>query len=155
MKHHPDISKSKSNGDMFKQITAAHSVLSDDKHRKKYDFELEQTKKFGFRARNGGGSQGTNPFDPRTRGSGGMRLKPVNLLFGATFALATVITMRTVFGEDKSKQKNSQLGKKALVEAWKDSDGLWKQPQPWSKAYRNLNPQIHLVPRDEVQKSYR
>jgi len=154
MKYHPDISKSKSNGDAFKQITAAHTVLSDEKQRKSYDFELEQTKRFGFRARNGGGSQGASPFASRTKGSSGMHLKPTNLFFGAAFAVVGVMTMRSVFGEEKSKLKKSDVGK-ALVEAWKDSDGTWKQPQPWSAAYRSRNPKIHLVPRDQVQKSSR
>ena len=155
MKYHPDISKSKSNGEMFKQVTAAHTVLSDEKQRKRYDLELDHTKKFGFRSMNGGGSTGASSFDPRTRGAGGMHIKPSNLFFGATFALVAVMTMRSFYGEDKTKRKQSHLGGKALVEAWKDSDGIWKQPEPWSAAYRKLNPKIHMVPRDQVQKSYR
>ena len=156
MKHHPDLSKDKTNGDIFKQITAAHTILSDEKQRKRYDFELEQTKKFGFRARKGGGGGGGgSPFGPRSQNGGGLQIRPVNFVLGTVFGVAAVMTIRSIFGKDKKDTRGPELGKRALVEAWKDSDGKWKQPQPWSEEYRKLKPKIHLIPREQVHKSFR
>ena len=45
-------------------------------------------------------------------------------------------------------------GKKKLVEAWKNpKTGQWEQPAPWSKSFQQLNPKIHMVPRENVRPS--
>eukprot|EP00568_Trieres_chinensis_P002771 CAMPEP_0183307986 /NCGR_PEP_ID=MMETSP0160_2-20130417/19678_1 /TAXON_ID=2839 ORGANISM="Odontella Sinensis, Strain Grunow 1884" /NCGR_SAMPLE_ID=MMETSP0160_2 /ASSEMBLY_ACC=CAM_ASM_000250 /LENGTH=70 /DNA_ID=CAMNT_0025471719 /DNA_START=202 /DNA_END=410 /DNA_ORIENTATION=- len=42
METHPDVAKSEANAEKFKQISEAHNVLSSDRERRRYDFDLEQ-----------------------------------------------------------------------------------------------------------------
>ncbi len=41
-KHHPDVNKGKSSGELFKDINLAYSVLSNDTKKREYDQYLEQ-----------------------------------------------------------------------------------------------------------------
>jgi DnaJ-class molecular chaperone len=166
MKYHPDTSKSKSKAtaERFKQISAAYSVLSDDKQRKMYDLELEEFKKFGRIRRPQGGEGGAGPFG-RHGASSGMAYrfhvldgiyKPKNMLIGLTLGFMTVAAAKQMLGVDQEEtnmQRNKKIdGKTKLVEAWyNQKKRQWEQPAPWSQSFRDQKPEIKLVPREQVR----
>jgi DnaJ-class molecular chaperone with C-terminal Zn finger domain len=164
LQYHPDTSKTKSKADenKFKQISAAYAVLSDDKARKRFDLELEEFKRYG-KIRRGGGSAGTGPFGQRQSTGMAYRFhvldgiyKPKNMLIGLTLGFATVATIKSLLGIEEEKtvmQRNlKEDGKAKLVEAWYNKHKKqWEQPAPWSKHFREQNPEIHLVPREKVR----
>jgi len=176
LQYHPDLSKTKSkstsNAEVFKQISAAYAVLSDDKQRTLYDLELEEYKQFGRIRRpqggngngygNGNGGTGRGPFGRQPSGMAyrfhildGI-YKPKNMLLGLALGFATVATVKAMLGvdpEETTMQKNKkQDGKVLLVEAWFNKrNQQWEQPAPWSSSFRDLKPEIHLVPREKVR----
>jgi len=164
MKYHPDLAKSKetTNSERFKQISAAHAILSDTKSRKLYDFELEESQRFGFNRRTAGSTSGFESgggIRNREKMAGNTQLhalyKPRNIVLGL-IGLSTVVLLKSYFTRDKEKSHhyNSQTGNKAMVEAWKNPEtGHWETPAPWSEKYRQLKPTIHLIHRDEVRKT--
>jgi len=161
MKYHPDLTKSKSsaNAERFKQISAAHSVLSNASEKRLYDFELKETRRFGFDRSHRTGGGGTDAYG-RGRGPGGsggsygvVHIRPRNMILGVTIGLTAVAFLKTFARRDESgnSEHNQRTGEKALVEAWKNPDtGRWEQPAPWSEKYRKLQPTIHMVSRDQV-----
>lgn len=175
LKYHPDLTKSKSttNSELFKQISSAYSVLSDDVQRQKYDLELDDWKRFGqHRRRPHPGSGGFATGDDfgsqragsRTSYSSFHRIldviyKPRNLVFGVTLGLFAASAIKSMLGikwnvQHAEKKKLVGDGKKKLVEAWMNpKTGQWEQPAPWSKTFQQLNPEIHLVPRENVKPS--
>jgi DnaJ-class molecular chaperone len=163
LQYHPDTSKTKSKADenKFKQISAAYAVLSDDKARKRFDLELEEFKRYG-KTRQAKG-QGNGPFGQRQSAGMAYRFhvldgiyKPKNMLIGLTLGFATVATIKSLLGIEEEKtvmQKDMREdGKTKLVEAWYNKQKRqWEQPAPWSKSFREQNPEIHLVPRENVR----
>jgi molecular chaperone DnaJ len=66
-KYHPDANKGNAaSEERFKEISEAHSVLSDEKRRKEYD-EARSLFGGGFRAPGGGGAQGGDWNEHRHR----------------------------------------------------------------------------------------
>lgn len=168
LQFHPDTSKTKSkaNENKFKQISAAYAVLSDDKLRKKFDLELEEFKRFGkIRQPQWNNNSNSGPFGQQQSAGMAYRFhvlegiyKPKNMLIGLSLGFATVATIKSMLGvdEDQSRmQKNKhEDGKTKLVEAWyNEKKKQWEQPAPWSKQFRDINPEIHLVPREKVRPS--
>lgn len=167
LQYHPDTSKTKSkaNENKFKQISAAYAVLSDDKARKRFDLELEEFKRFGKirHAKGQGGHANSGPFGQRQSTGMAYRFhvldgiyKPRNMLIGLTLGFATVATIKSLLGMEEEKsvmQRNiKEDGKAKLVEAWYNKEKRqWEQPAPWSKSFREQNPEIHLVPREKVR----
>mmetsp|Transcript_13895 Transcript_13895/g.15681 ORF Transcript_13895/g.15681 Transcript_13895/m.15681 type:complete len:200 (+) Transcript_13895:57-656(+) len=172
LKYHPDLTKSKSttNNELFKQISSAYSILSDDVQKQKYDLDLEEWKKFGVHRRR----RGVNGFDSSATGGNrrGMGYaakfhvldgiyKPRNMIIGITLGLVAVSTVKSVLGieDDVKPSEKAKIvgdGTAKLVEAWKNPNtGHWEQPAPWSKSFQRLNPEIHLVPRENVRPSSR
>eukprot|EP00957_Ditylum_brightwellii_P005305 404465-Ditylum_brightwellii.AAC.1 len=168
METHPDVASSSSskNADLFKQISEAHSVLSNEIERKRYDFEVADAKRFGgstFRrnasgaasgAAGGGfrnGNQGRHPIE--------VFVRPRNILIGATMGIATVALLKSTLFPDspdkdeyKDEVKRRGAGMKKLVEAWKNpKTGEWEQPAPWDATYQKLRPKLELVPREQVR----
>ncbi len=127
--------------------------------------EWEEWRKFGRRSRRPppGGHTGTrgaaygnySAFHQFVEGI----YRPRNLALGLGLGLATVSVIKTMLGVEKelSHSQRSKLvgdGKKKLVEAWKNpKTGEWEQPCPWDKTFQQLNPKIHMVPRENVRPS--
>lgn len=165
LQYHPDTSKSKTeaNAERFKQISAAYAVISDEKQRRLYDLEMEEFKKFG-RIRRPQGGNGGGPFG-RHGASSGMAYrfhvlegiyKPKNMVIGLALGFMTVAVVKNMLGvepEESTMQRNKkQDGKTKLVEAWYNTrQKQWEQPAPWSKSFRELKPEIKLVPRERVR----
>lgn len=168
METHPDVARVNANAEKFKQISEANAILSNEKARKRYDFELEEATRFGFsRGQNenrGGGGGGGSGFGshagrnarPMTS-SVAMHIldgvyKPRNLFFGVTLGFAAVALIKSCLAEPEDQSKRT--GKKNLVEAWKHPvTGEWRQPAPWDVTYRKLQPTLQLVPRENVRES--
>ncbi len=176
LQYHPDLTKSKSttNNELFKQISSAYSVLSNDIQRQKYDLELDEWTKFGqHRRRSPHSNNGFGGFDHHhsRHGGGGYTnnfhrildgiYKPKNMVIGLTLSFIAVSTFKSIFGieRDLAHSEKKQIvgdGKKKLVEAYLNpKTGQWEQPAPWSKTFQKLNPEIHLVPRSQVRPSSR
>lgn len=171
LKYHPDLSKSTTNNELYKQISSAYTTLSDDVQRQAYDLELNEWKKFGQHRRRPGGHGGfgnnnTDAFGNRRAGSSYGKLhilegiyKPKNMIIGVTLGLIAVSTIKTVLGIEgdvnhAEKKKIVGDGKTKLVEAWMNpKTGQWEQPAPWSESFRQLNPKIHKIPRKDVRPS--
>jgi len=163
LKFHPDTAQTKStaNDTKFKQISEAYAVLSDDKQRRIFDLERDEFKKFGRIKRKG--NNGNGPFGQRQTSGMAYRFhvldgiyKPKNMIIGLTLGFATAAAVKTLFGvedEESTMQKNKKEdGKSKLVEAWYNKQTRhWEQPTPWTKSFRDLNPEIQMVQRNLVR----
>ncbi len=79
--------------------------------------------------------------------------KPRNLIIGLGLGLATVAAAKSMMGIENNQMitKKNEDGKKKLVEAWYNSKSdRWETPAPWSKAFREQNPEIKLVAREKI-----
>lgn len=84
--------------------------------------------------------------------------KPTNMLLGLGLGFFTVAAFKSLAGiEDieSVRQKNKrETGKKKLVEAWYNAKTKrWEQPTPWKQSFRNLKPEIKLIPREKLNSS--
>lgn len=82
--------------------------------------------------------------------------KPKNMVIGLALGFMTVAAVKNMLGvepEESTMQRNKkQDGKTKLVEAWYNTrQKQWEQPAPWSKSFRELKPEIKLVPRERVR----
>lgn len=165
LKYHPDLNNS--GAERFKQLSEAYSVLSDDKQRRLYDLDLTEWRKFGSLRRKGPNHRNTTsnhhgPFRPPHPGMAyhfhvldGI-YKPKNAIIGLTLGFATVAAIRHVLADDdeKAMHRNTHDGKKKYVEAWyNEQSKAWETPAPWSSTFRQLNPKIHMMPREKVKPS--
>jgi curved DNA-binding protein CbpA len=155
--HHPDVAKD-SDGERFKAIANAHSVLSNQNERRKYDRDLVERamwRRPGYRPPGEGGDwYGGDNIRRRPNGTRkGMHVAMETLShpryiimgiagFGSVFMLASFL------GGVSSRQPQYHSN---LVEAWKNPNtGRWEQPAPWDPVYRKMKPKLELVPREKV-----
>lgn len=206
LKHHPDIVNNQQQGstksssfsssytssskhtsssstELFKQISSAYTVLSNDVQRQTYDLELDEWKTFGQNKRRGGLNSSNNSstgsghhnrdiFGNKKHGGYSYRYhllegiyKPRNMVIGLTIGFVAVSTIKSILGITEQEEKMKHVNKRhlithhhhdtdhsdKLVEAWKNpKTNRWEQPQPWSKAFQVLDPEIRLIPRKDV-----
>lgn len=162
MQTHPDVAGTKRTSDCverFKRVSAAYSILGNQKERRRYDFEISETgirdlrdrRRAAAAAGRGGVGMGSGSFAATL---------PRNLLIGGMLGFAGVTALRTMWPTEEEDEGDgtwmSRTGQKRLVEAWKDPNtGRWETPRPWDPIYQRLNPPLQLVPRDEVDGSKR
>mmetsp|Transcript_17825 Transcript_17825/g.32267 ORF Transcript_17825/g.32267 Transcript_17825/m.32267 type:complete len:205 (-) Transcript_17825:33-647(-) len=170
METHPDrvgssnAAKKTINLERFKQISAAHSVLADDRQRKHYDFDLSENERFGFQRRKPSDSTGwsANARGPHGRKSNASHhmsfldgiFKPRNLLVGVVLGFTAVSLVRGFLRDDEAEatDKQTRTGMTHAVEAWKNpKTGQWEQPAPWDATYQRLRPKLELIPRHQVR----
>ena len=154
MSTHPDVAKG-ADGEAFKRIASAHSVLSNPKERRIYDLQLQQ--KSMWRPPGNDFYGGDNFQRP------GGRRKPPQHVFIETlthpryivlgvFAFGSVFVMSALMGGVSSK-KPEYYHHSGVVEAWKNpKTGQWEQPAPWDPLYRQLQPKLELIPRERVRR---
>lgn len=156
--NHPDVAKD-ADGEAFKAIANAHSVLSCPNERRKYDRQqLEKSMWRPGRAPGQGGDWygGDNFRRPHGRApKPGMHVametlqNPRYILFGIA-GFGAMLTMASFLGGVSSRQPQYHS---PMVEAWKNpKTGKWEQPAPWDPVYRKLKPTLELVPREKVQR---
>jgi curved DNA-binding protein CbpA len=156
---HPDVAKN-ADGEAFKVVAAANSVLSSPTERVKYDLLLQEATM--WRPRQGPG-QGGNWYGGNNMGRPGQRPPPRGsqvfietlsnpryILFGVV-AFGSVFALSALMGGVSSRQP--EYYQDSLVKAWKNPNtGRWEQPAPWDPLYRKLNPKLELVPREKVRR---
>jgi hypothetical protein len=162
--HHPDVAKD-ADGETFKAIASAHSVLSSPNERRKYDCELVERamwrqRPFGDRPPGQGGDWygGDNLRRPNGREHRrGMHaametLQNPRLVLMGVAGFAGVFVLASFLGGVSSRQPMVQHHS-AMVEAWKNPQtGRWETPAPWDPVYRKMQPTLELVPREKVQR---
>lgn len=158
--HHPDVAK-EADGETFKSIANAHSVLSNPNERRKYDRELLERKMWrqpGFRPPGQGGDwYGGDNIRRPTGNNRGMSVAmetlshPRYILMGVV-GFGGIFMLASFLGGISSRQPEYYYHSE-MVEAWKNpSTGRWEQPAPWDPVYRKLKPKLELVPREKVQR---
>lgn len=147
---HPDVAGAGACPERFKQISHAASVLTNTRNRQAYDQKLAYHSSNPFASstfhRN---SQSFNRQRPH-----GMTailvtmFRPRNLILGPIALFATVSMIQYTLGINKNKQPEGS----SLVQAWKNPEtGHYETPAPWDPVYRNLQPELENVPRDQVR----
>jgi len=159
MQTHPDVTSSggnntkqqqTSNAEKFKRISNAYTVLSNQKDRKRYDFEISHD---GIRELRRKAQAASRANHTAGSGSFGATL-PRNVFIGSMIGLASVAIINMIIptvDKDEGSNWKSKTGQKKLVQAWKNPNtGLWEPPKPWDATYQRLKPKLELVPRDKV-----
>lgn len=169
METHPDVATNKiGNIEKFKQVSEAHAILSGERSRRRYDFEVEEAMKLGRAARGGFQSKNDGSFVGNRYAAGragqppfalsvldGIFYRPRNLFLGVTIGFATLALAKSTFSED-DRSSMRKTGMKNLVEAWKNpATGEWEQPAPWDATYIKQRPTLHLMPRENVRQRRR
>ena len=172
MQTHPDVAnnastnhgaksnQSRINAERFKLISEAYSVVGNEKARRRYDWELQDSMRFGIRdSRQRGAAAGAGRRGRAGMGAGSSASMaaalPRNLFIGSIIGIAGVALFKMLWTSDRNKDDDGVLmrdtGHRKLVEAWKNPDtGRWEKPRPWDPEYRRLKPELHFVPRSEV-----
>lgn len=147
-KYHPDLAGDGAhNLETFKRISAAHSVLSNDLERRRYDIFLSQsvrsfdgsgTRAEGFHPRHDASSQSGRAFR-------GIPVRPTLIVAGIFMGLGIVSMLN-----NKEKVERSEK----MVEAWLNPrTNQWEIPAPYDPVYRKTKPELHFVPRSQVRRS--
>jgi curved DNA-binding protein CbpA len=177
METHPDLNKDTRHcdGETFKQIANAHSVLSNANERRKYDRQLHDSilwRGNGGRGGGGGGMHSTDrPFYGQDRYSkaqrrpGGSSMDVVmdtisnrRYIVIGIIGFGAVATIGSILGSLSSKRPEYHHNHhgQPLVEAWKNPNtGKYEQPAPWDPIYQKLQPKLEMVPRDKVHRRNR
>lgn len=160
METHPDVTtnnnnnNSKKNVQRFQQITEAHSILSNDLKRKRYDYERAQPSSYiekdPFHRQQ---HRRRQPFSTQHEFLNGA-LRSRHLLMGAFLGISAVSIINTLSPPSKEEDTflhSTTTGQKQLIQAWKHPHtGKWYTPAPWDKTYQSLKPKLQYVPRDKV-----
>ena len=155
------------NGERFKQISQAYNTLSNARDRQVYDMEWRDAQRFGGydqmrRAQQQDGFAGRDPFDkvhkPNRPGSQAhffdTVFRPRNMVLGVVGVSVFSMVYSQYFKKENEEQLNMKKygGKAAKVEAWMNpKTKRWEPPAPWDPYYRELNPKLHFVARDQVK----
>lgn len=154
LRYHPDLNRH-SSAERFKQISEAYTILSNEKQRKLYDFELAEWRRFGRissrRNSQSGSSSYTSanshgPFHRPSSTAMAYHLhvlegifKPKNAFIGLTLGFITVSAIRSIHSYYSSLQeqqdpqfqklRNNRDGTKKYVEAWyNEQTRSWETP---------------------------
>lgn len=161
---HPDVGGPNACAERFKEIAEAASVLSHPEKRSVYDRKLTASSPFGRGLHRQSSAFSAAQHAQRQSGhqpTSGLPLFVHNLMRPRTFILGTAAVFATAYaskllvGEDENSLHRHQQGKD-LVKAWKNpKTGNYESPAPWDPTYRELQPVLELVPRDQVKKRFR
>lgn len=165
---HPDVSSNKSsaNEERFKRISAAASVLTNERRRAAYDEQIALSGPFGrglhrhsdLTSDLGGLRAAARQGYAHGRPTSGLPLFFHNLLRPRTFVIGSIAVLAYAGASEYLSGPNSKaavLEGSDLVQAWRNPEsGNYEQPAPWDPLYRKLNPTLELVPRDQVKKRH-
>lgn len=163
---HPDLNKeTHGDGEKFKVIANAHSVLSSPAERRKYDRDLQEALMWrgggGMRAGSsngfyGGGTlhrQHGRPHKPGLHVAVETLSHPRYVLMGL-LGFGGVAVVGSMLGGLSSKRPEYHPHE-PMVEAWKNpATGRYEQPAPWDPAYQRLRPKLEMVPREKVRRRH-
>lgn len=154
---HPDLNQENNDGEEFKKIAEAHSILSSPTERMKYDRQLLEASMWRRPSPTGGGNfyDSDNIRRPGARSpQRGLHVametlsNPRYILFG----LVAFGSFAALLGTFTSKRPEVHLHS-PMIEAWHNPNtNQWEQPAPWDPFYRKLKPKLELVPREKVKR---
>jgi curved DNA-binding protein CbpA len=150
---HPDLNKD-NDGEEFKAIADAHSVLSSPTERMKYDRQLHEASM--WRKPSGRGFYNSDSIRrpgarPPPRGFH-VAMETLSNPRYIVFGIAAFGSFAALLGSVTSKRPELHL-QKSMIEAWHNPrTNQWEQPAPWDPVYRRLQPKLQLVPRDKVRR---
>ena len=163
METHPDVNDD-TDGEAFKKIAEAHSVLSNKNSRWKYDLQLQDEAMWRGGRGGAGGTGGLNnsfygrnrPHQPQ-KGTMHALMETVThprfVVLGVA-AFGGIFVLTALLGGVSSNRPEYHHDNR-MVEAWKNpKTGKWEQPAPWDPVYRQLSPKLELVPREKVKKRH-
>jgi DnaJ-class molecular chaperone len=166
---HPDLHSScTAKAAQFKRINEAYAVLSCEKGRRAYDFELRNNgllrgiRKAAARGNNNSGNAATAGYGA----SFGASL-PRNVLIGSLLGIAGASFYNRYIAQHNNDDNgyyysttsrnraqhnsNDSAGKVRLVEAfYNPKTKRYEKPRPWDREYQLLKPEVVLVKREEV-----
>lgn len=178
METHPDLNKDTHhhNGERFKQIANAHSILSNAVERRKYDRHLQDTLLWRGGGNGVGGMYSTHrPFYGQqhhhrySKGQqrpGGMHIVMDTIsnrryIFMGFIGFGGVAILGSILGGLSSKRPEYHHhhhiihGQQPMVEAWMNpTTGKYEQPAPWDPIYQKLQPKLEMVPREKVHRRH-
>ena len=161
MQTHPDVAGSHhaSSADKFKRISEAYAIIGNEKARRRYDYEISESGIRDFRNRTAA-ARGSGGRGGGTGSASFGAALPRNIFIGSLLGVVGVTMLRMVLPSNKDDDNDgeniSRTGHKKLVEAWHNpGTGRWELPKPWDPMYQQLQPTLHLVPRDRVHDSKR
>jgi curved DNA-binding protein CbpA len=160
---HPDVAKQTSCPERFKLISQAASILTNPKSRALYDQQrdfLASTKISFHRSGNHAEPAFHNVTHSPRRPTEMISfleqfLRPRNLFLLPVAMLCAVTVIQYSLGIESKHDKQQQLRAPSqsddLVQAWKNPvSGRYETPAPWDSTYRELRPQLEMVPRYQV-----
>ena len=147
---HPDLNDN--DGEQFKKIAEANSVLSNPTQRMKYDRQLLESSMWRKPDMYGGG----NMRRPGARAQpGGLHVAMQTLSNPRYWAIGIVAfgSLAALLGNMTSKRPEVHLHGSPMIEAWMNpKTKQWEQPAPWDPFYRQLQPKLEMVPRHKVRR---
>lgn len=150
---HPDLNDN--DGERFKAIAEANSVLSNPTERMKYDRQLLETSMW----RKPGMYGGDNIRRPGARPPGGLHVAMQTLSNPRYWAFGIVVfgSVAALMGTMTSKRPEVHLHGSPMIEAWMNpKTKQWEQPAPWDPTYRKLmgngSIKLEMVPRHKVRR---
>lgn len=166
---HPDVAgKNATNTKAFARISDAASILTNPSKRRQYDRSRQNAASNPFRSgfhpypatggfTNHGRARGAATQTP-TAGMHGLfytMFRPRNLILGPLCFFGLVAGLQYVFGtttNDKQRNLLRSHPSNQLVQAWHNPrTGEWEQPAPWDPVYRQLKPDLQMIPRRQVR----
>lgn len=158
MQTHPDVAGSHhaSSADKFKRISEAYAIIGNERERRRYDYEISESGIRDLRNRTAT-SRGSGGRGGGTGSASFGAALPRNIFIGSLLGIVGVTMLRMVLpSKDDESENISRTGHKKLVEAWHNpGTGRWETPKPWDPMYQQLQPTLHLVPREKVHDSKR
>jgi curved DNA-binding protein CbpA len=155
---HPDLNQ-ENDGEEFKVIAEAHSILSSPRERMKYDRQLLDASMWRRPSPTGGGFyDGDNIRRPGARPPPrGLHVAMQTLSNPRYLALGLVAfgSLAALLESFTSKRPDVRLHGPgaAMIQAWHNpKTKRWEQPAPWDPLYRQLKPQLKFMPREKVQR---
>lgn len=159
---HPDVGGRNGCPERFKAIANAASVLTNPQTRRQYDFEVSQNpfrQEMYARKNTPDGSnvhQKRRPAAPPLHGMARVLenfFRPRNVFLGPIVLFVAVSSVRSALGYDETPVYDDS---DKLVQAWMNPrTGRYETPAPWDPLYRQLNPTLEEVPRNQVTSRHR
>lgn len=173
MECHPDVAGATVwNEERFKRVAHAANILSNHKHRQEYDNQIRNNSTYNSFYRGGFNKNSTfhhtdqtkrsqyynnNTARGQPKGVTGVLVnvfRPRNMILGPIVLYCTVSALQYSLGietQQEKKQKRMDVTREDCVQAWKNpKSGLWETPAPWDPQFRQLQPKLEYVPRDQV-----
>lgn len=156
---HPDVGGPTACAERFKQVSVAAGVLTNEKRRRAYDYQLKQKESMSFasaarhmhRTHSAGGRTGSPAATAATTPLQvflGNVIRPRSFLIGI-MAMGVGAVALSFRGDQRPLHHDGA----DHVKAWRNPrTGHYEQPAPWDPEYQRLQPVLEDVPRHLVRR---